>query len=61
MDGFEVCRRLKSNPQTAGITVLHLSATQVDAQAIAHGLNWGADGYLTEPITQGELIATVRA
>jgi signal transduction histidine kinase/DNA-binding response OmpR family regulator len=61
MDGFEVCRRLKSGAKTAGITVLHLSATQVDAQAITHGLNWGADGYLTEPITQGELIATVRA
>jgi signal transduction histidine kinase len=61
MDGFEVCRRIKASPKTAGITVLHLSATQVDSQAIAHGLNWGADGYLTEPITQGELIANVRA
>lgn len=61
MDGFEVCRLIKSNPKTAGITVLHLSATQVDSQAIAHGLNWGADGYLTEPVAQAELIATVRA
>ncbi|HET6337312.1 MAG TPA: ATP-binding protein [Polyangiales bacterium] len=61
LDGFEVCRRIKADPKTAGIMVLHLSATQVDSQAIAHGLNWGADGYLTEPIAQGELIATVRA
>jgi signal transduction histidine kinase len=61
LDGFEVCRRIKSNPKTANITVVHLSATQVDAQAVSHGLNLGADGYLTEPITQGELIATVRA
>jgi signal transduction histidine kinase/FixJ family two-component response regulator len=61
MDGFEVCRRIKANPLTAGITVLHLSATQIDAQAIAHGLNWGADGYLTEPIGQAELVATIRA
>lgn len=61
IDGFEVCRRIKANPKTAGITVVHLSATRVDSQAITHGLNWGADGYLTEPITQGELIATVNA
>jgi signal transduction histidine kinase/CheY-like chemotaxis protein len=61
LDGFEVCRRIKANPKTAGITVLHMSATNVDSQAITHGLNWGADGYLTEPIAQGELIATLRA
>jgi signal transduction histidine kinase/CheY-like chemotaxis protein len=61
LDGFEVCRRIKANPKTAGITVLHMSATQVDPQAIAHGLNWGADGYLTEPVAQSELIATLRA
>jgi signal transduction histidine kinase len=61
LDGFEVCRRIKANPKTAGITVLHMSATSVDSQAITHGLNWGADGYLTEPIGQGELIATLRA
>lgn len=61
MDGFEVCRRIKGNPKTSGITVIHCSATQVDSQAVAHGLNWGADGYLTEPVSQGELVATVRA
>jgi signal transduction histidine kinase/DNA-binding NarL/FixJ family response regulator len=61
LDGFEVCRRIKADPRLAGITVVHLSATSVDSQAISHGLNWGADGYLTEPISQAELIATVRA
>jgi signal transduction histidine kinase len=61
LDGFEVCRRIKANPKTAGITVVHMSATSVDSQAITHGLEWGADGYLTEPVAQGELIATLRA
>ncbi|HKP64291.1 MAG TPA: hybrid sensor histidine kinase/response regulator [Polyangiales bacterium] len=61
LDGFEVCRRIKANAKTAGITVVHMSATQVDSQAIAHGLNWGADGYLTEPVNQAELVATLRA
>jgi signal transduction histidine kinase/DNA-binding NarL/FixJ family response regulator len=61
LDGFEVCRRIKADPRLAGITVVHLSATSVDAEAIAHGLNWGADGYLTEPIGQAELVATMRA
>ena len=32
MDGFEVCRRLKANPQTAHIPVLHISATVTDTE-----------------------------
>lgn len=61
LDGYEVCRKIKANPRTAGIIVVHLSATNVDPRAITHGLDWGADGYLTEPIGQAELIATLRA
>src|SRR4051794_16590990 len=49
MDGFEVCRRLKTDPATAGITVIHLSAGRTDGVDKALGLEGGADAYLTEP------------
>jgi DNA-binding response OmpR family regulator len=61
IDGFEVCRRLKSNPQTAHIPILHISATFVDPEHRVRGLEGGADAYLAEPISGDELLATVGA
>ena len=60
LSGFEVCHRLKSNPATASIPVLHLSATFVASRDKAQGLDSGADGYLAQPVEPIELIATVR-
>ena len=50
MDGFEVCRRLRANPQTAQIPVLHLSATFTNAADYGQGFEAGADSYLTRPV-----------
>jgi len=61
MDGFEVCRRLKADPATRDIPILHISASFVDAEHKVRGLEGGADAYLSEPISQQELLATVRA
>jgi signal transduction histidine kinase/DNA-binding response OmpR family regulator len=61
INGFEVCGRLKANPVTANIPVLHLSATFVEGKDKAEGLESGADGYLAQPVEAIELIATVRA
>lgn len=61
MSGFEACRRIKENPATASIPVLHQSAAYVDSHARISGLEGGADGYLVHPIEPGELLATVRA
>uniref|UniRef100_A0ACD5GX00 Response regulator n=1 Tax=Desertifilum tharense IPPAS B-1220 TaxID=1781255 RepID=A0ACD5GX00_9CYAN len=61
LSGFEVCQHLKSNPDTAFIPVLHLSATFVASQDKAQGLDSGADAYLAQPVEAIELIATVRA
>ena len=61
IDGFEVCRRLRSDPRTAGITVLQVSATFRDASDRVRGLDGGADAYLTLPVDRQELMATVRA
>jgi signal transduction histidine kinase len=61
MDGFEICRRIKANPQTSHIPILHISATFVDPQHRIKGLDGGADAYLAEPVDREELLATVGA
>ena len=61
ISGFEVCRRIKSNPATATIPVLHISTTFVHLEDKIQGLDSGADGYLTNVAEPMELIATVRA
>lgn len=61
IDGFEVCRSLRRNPDTARIPVIHLSATFLGTADYVHGLEAGADGYLTHPIEPAVLIATVNA
>jgi len=60
IDGFEVCRRLRANAQTAQVPVLHLSATFTNAADYALGFEAGADSYLTRPVEPPVLIATVR-
>lgn len=59
--GFEVCRKIKANPATASIPVLHLSASFINSEDKAQGLDSGADGYLSQPVDQVELIATAKA
>ena len=59
--GFEVCQRIKADPTTTTIPVLHLSATYVTDEAQATGLDGGADGYLVQPVDSRVLVATVKA
>src|SRR3984957_8730072 len=61
MSGFEVCRLIKSNPLTAAIPVIQVSATAVEVADRAHGLPQGADAYRIEPTEPAELLATVTA
>lgn len=61
LSGFQVCRQIKSNPKTTFIPVLHLSASFVQSQDKAEGLDSGADAYLAQPVEPIELIATVRS
>lgn len=58
MSGYEVCRRLRTNPRTATIPILMFTAkTQVMDKVI--GFEAGADEYLTKPIQPTELIDRV--
>jgi signal transduction histidine kinase len=61
MNGYEICRRLKGDPATRDIPVLHISASYVEATDRARGLEGGADAYLAEPVDRLELLATVKA
>jgi len=60
MDGYEVARRLRENPDTASIPILMFTAkTQLDDKVT--GFEAGADDYLTKPTHPSELIAHVKA
>jgi len=61
ISGYDVCRKLKADPQTSAIPVLQTSATFVTSERRVQGLEGGADGYLTQPFESIELIATVRS
>jgi serine phosphatase RsbU (regulator of sigma subunit)/CheY-like chemotaxis protein len=61
ISGFEVCRLIKADPQTAAIPVIQVSATAIEVADRAHGLTQGADAYLVEPTEPAELLATVTA
>jgi len=60
MDGFEVCRRLKSNPATHHIPVVMVTALDQPSDRV-RGLEAGADDFLTKPIPELALIARVRS
>jgi class 3 adenylate cyclase len=58
MDGFTVCARLKSSPDTIQIPIIMLTArTQVTDRV--EGLQLGADDYLTKPFSARELMARI--
>lgn len=61
IDGWEVCRRIKSEAETRSVLVLQVSATYVREEDTVRALEGGADGCLIEPIDAPVLIATVRA
>jgi len=61
MTGFEVCKRIRSNPVIAGTTVVHISASSSLIQQQVYGLESGADSYMVEPVDPEILVATIKA
>jgi two-component system cell cycle response regulator len=60
MDGFEVVRRIKSNPATHHIPVVMVTALDQPADRVK-GLEAGADDFLTKPVDDIALVARVRS
>lgn len=54
MDGYEVCKILKSNPQTENIPVIFLTAA-TESENIVQGFELGAVDYITKPFNMAEL------
>jgi two-component system, sensor histidine kinase len=61
MTGLEVCQLIKADAKTHSVKVLHTSAVFVATEFKVQSLECGADGYLSHPFEQEELIATVRS
>ncbi len=59
MNGYEVCEKLKSNPDTAEIPIIFLTA-KADMDSIIKGFDVGAQDYITKPFNAKELLARVQ-
>ncbi len=59
-NGFQVCRHLKADPETAGIKVVLLSSKSHEMD-ILWGKRQGADGYLTKPFESVQLLACIES
>ena len=60
VDGLEICRAVRSEPRTAAIPIIMLTARADESERIV-GLEIGADDYVAKPFSPNELVARVRA
>ena len=60
IDGYEVCRRLKSDERTKEIPIIMLTAKAEEIDTVL-GLELGADDYLAKPFSMRELLARIKA
>lgn len=60
IDGLEVCRKLKADPELANTAIVMLTAKGEESD-ITMGLKLGADDYMTKPFSPKELVARVQA
>ncbi len=60
LDGLEVCRRLRGDPETAGVPIIMLTAKADEVDRVV-GLELGADDYVAKPFSPKELVARARA
>ena len=60
IDGLEVCKKLRLNPQTAMLPIIMLTAKSEESDTVV-GLELGADDYITKPFSPRNLVARVKA
>ena len=60
VSGIEVCRRLRSRPETRNLPIIMLTARGEESDRV-RGLDTGADDYLSKPFSMAELSARIRA
>jgi two-component system alkaline phosphatase synthesis response regulator PhoP len=60
MDGLEICRNLRSRPETSHIPIIMITAKAEESDRIV-GLEMGADDYITKPFSPREVLARVKA
>jgi adenylate cyclase len=59
MDGYELCRRLRANPQTALLPVILVTSAEPQTERVK-GVEAGADDFLAKPVNWAELFARVK-
>src|SRR5438132_13011575 len=60
LSGYDVCRRIRANPSTALLPVVLVTSLDPHQERV-HGIDAGADDFLSKPINQPELFARVRS
>ena len=60
LDGYEICRRLRKQPETATVPIIFLSA-RADQGDMNEGLRMGANAYLTKPVLPSSILAKVES
>jgi len=60
LNGFEVCKQLKSNPATSKIPIIFLTAKENEIDEIL-GLEIGADDYISKPISPRKVLARIKS
>ena len=60
MSGYEVCARLRANPETARLPVVMVTSLDAVHERVK-GIEVGADDFLSKPVNQPELLARVRS
>lgn len=59
MDGIAVCRKIRSNPETADLPIVMLSG-KTHLNAVEEGMEAGANRYLAKPMSRNDLIQSLR-
>jgi two-component system, OmpR family, alkaline phosphatase synthesis response regulator PhoP len=60
LSGFEVCKKLRSNPQTKDLLILMVTALN-EAADFERGVQAGTDDFLTKPVNKVELLCRIRS